>query len=237
VDEDPYLIEPTPPRGHPAPGAPGEELPVLPKRTPKTRRADDPAPAAEPAVPAVPAVERTMELTVPGAEQTFDSRAVRPAGADAWGPAGPAEQREQQEEPEPPEPRGGPGNPYAIGPDQHSHAPEPTGQLRRTDKGLPKRTPRNVARRDPDPQERTGSVNAEELRRRLGGFQRGARDGHRDAEAEIAAHGTAEQRGRAGQHGTAEQRGTAGQQGTAGQRGTAQTGAQDGGGTVEEARG
>ncbi|EFL23280.1 conserved hypothetical protein [Streptomyces himastatinicus ATCC 53653] len=140
---------------------------------------------------------------MPGGEQAFDSRAVRPAGADAWGPAEPAD---------PAEPAA-PADPYAIGPDQHSHAPEPAGELRRTDKGLPKRTPRNVARRDPDPQERTGSVNAEELRRRLGGFQRGSRDGRRDAEAEIAARGTA------------------------GEQGTAQTGAQDGGGTVEEARG
>ncbi|WP_063727748.1 nitrate- and nitrite sensing domain-containing protein [Streptomyces sp. RTd22] len=195
ADEDPYRMEPTPPRGHPAPGT-GEELPVLPKRTPKTQ-----TPGAT--EPAVPAAERTMELTVPGGEQAFDSRAVRPAGADAWGPAEPAD---------PAEPAA-PADPYAIGPDQHSHAPEPAGELRRTDKGLPKRTPRNVARRDPDPQERTGSVNAEELRRRLGGFQRGSRDGRRDAEAEIAARGTA------------------------GEQGTAQTGAQDGGGTVEEARG
>ncbi|MGW2330143.1 nitrate- and nitrite sensing domain-containing protein [Streptomyces sp. NPDC001700] len=203
ADEDPYLMEPTPPRGHPAPGPVGEELPVLPKRTPKTAQA----------------TERTMELTVPGGvpadhpqeapggEQPFDARAVRPAAADAWGPAdpaGPAEQPEQRDQPH---------DPYAIGPDQHTRAPEATGQLPRTGKGLPKRTPRSVALRDTDPQERTGSVNAEELRRRLGGFQRGARDGHRDAEAEIAAHSAAEQRG------------------------TAQTGAQDGGGTVEEARG
>ena len=217
-DEDPYPMEPTPPRGHPAPG-PGEELPVLPKRTPKAAPV-----SADPVVPVGPVVERTMELTVPGGEQPFDSRPVRPAGADAWGPS----------EPERPEPRDQPHDPYAIGPDQHSRAPEATGQLPRTGKGLPKRTPRSVALRDPDPQERTGSVNAEELRARLGGFQRGARDGRRDAEAEIAARGTAEQRDTAGQRSTAEQYGTAGQ---AGQRGTAQTGAQDGGGTVEEARG
>ncbi|WP_257232221.1 nitrate- and nitrite sensing domain-containing protein [Streptomyces sp. Rer75] len=216
ADEDPYRMEPTPPRGHPAPGT-GEELPVLPKRTPRTQTPG----ATEPVEPTVPAAERTMELTVPGGEQAFDSRAVRPAGADAWGPADPAGAADPA----------GPADPYAIGPDQHSHAPEATGELRRTDKGLPKRTPRNVARRDPDPQERTGSVNAEELRRRLGGFQRGARDGRRDAEAEIAARDTA------GEQGTAGRRGTAGEQGTAGQQGTAQTGAQDGGGTVEEARG
>ncbi|GDY56553.1 hypothetical protein SVIO_071760 [Streptomyces violaceusniger] len=59
-------------------------------------------------------------------------------------------------------------------------------------------------------------MNAEELRRRLGGFQRGAREGHRDAAAEIAARGEPARR-----HG-----------GPAGQ-----TGAQNEGGTVEEARG
>ncbi|MFE6777567.1 nitrate- and nitrite sensing domain-containing protein [Streptomyces sp. NPDC057702] len=55
----------------------------------------------------------------------------------------------------------------------------------RTDKGLPKRTPRVVAPRRPVPGER-GKVDAEALRQRLGGFQRGARDGRRDAETEIA---------------------------------------------------
>ncbi|MEU3046981.1 nitrate- and nitrite sensing domain-containing protein [Streptomyces sp. NPDC006984] len=58
------------------------------------------------------------------------------------------------------------------------------GWDRVTDKGLPKRTPRIVAQPS-GPAERTGAVDAEALRRRLGGFQRGARDGRRDAEAEI----------------------------------------------------
>ncbi|MDT9680708.1 nitrate- and nitrite sensing domain-containing protein [Streptomyces sp. TRM76323] len=54
-----------------------------------------------------------------------------------------------------------------------------------TDKGLPKRTPRIVDAGAPRA-ERTGGVNAEELRRRLGGFHRGAQEGRRDAEAEVA---------------------------------------------------
>ncbi|MFE2179638.1 histidine kinase, partial [Streptomyces sp. NPDC059455] len=109
-------------------------------------------------------------------------------------------------------------DPYAIGPDQHAR---PDDEAARTDKGLPKRRPRNVALREPDPRERTGSVSAEELRRRLGGFQRGAREGHRDAAAELAARGEPTRgepaRGRGGPAG--------------------QTGAQNEGGTVEEARG
>ncbi|WP_413103251.1 nitrate- and nitrite sensing domain-containing protein [Streptomyces sp. Inha503] len=169
---------------------------------------------------------------------------IRPVGAAAWGPAnggparpgGPASYGDPEgsgpasyDDPEgsgPPSSggrtaeggeRAGGGepsaDPYAIGPDQHAR---PDDEVARTDKGLPKRRPRNVALREPDPRERTGSVSAEELRRRLGGFQRGAREGHRDAAAEIAARGEPV-RGRGGPAG--------------------QTGAQNEGGTVEEARG
>ncbi|MDT0566669.1 nitrate- and nitrite sensing domain-containing protein [Streptomyces sp. DSM 3412] len=61
---------------------------------------------------------------------------------------------------------------------------EPTPRL--TDKGLPKRTPRITAPAPTTPRPRVGGVNAEELRRRLGGFHQGAREGRRDVEAEIA---------------------------------------------------
>jgi hypothetical protein len=54
-----------------------------------------------------------------------------------------------------------------------------------TDKGLPKRTPK-VVKPAAAPSERAGSVDADALRRRLGGFHQGAKDGRRDAEAEIA---------------------------------------------------
>lgn len=54
-----------------------------------------------------------------------------------------------------------------------------------TDKGLPKRTPK-VVQPATAPSERSGSVDADALRRRLGGFHQGAKDGRRDAEAEIA---------------------------------------------------
>ncbi|MEV4332454.1 nitrate- and nitrite sensing domain-containing protein [Streptomyces sp. NPDC049597] len=54
-----------------------------------------------------------------------------------------------------------------------------------TDKGLPKRTPKIVAQ-STAPAGPTASVDAEALRRRLGGFHRGAQEGRRDAEAEIA---------------------------------------------------
>ncbi len=68
--------------------------------------------------------------------------------------------------------------------------PEPAGDRpapvwdRVTDKGLPKRTPK-VVQPATTPGERTGSVDADALRRRLGGFQQAAEEGRRDAQAEI----------------------------------------------------
>ncbi|MFG2223560.1 nitrate- and nitrite sensing domain-containing protein [Streptomyces sp. NPDC048644] len=71
--------------------------------------------------------------------------------------------------------------------------PAPAGEVRRTDMGLPKRTPKIVAQQQaPAAPRKSGSANAEALRRRLGGFQQGARSGRRDVEAEIAER-TAEQ--------------------------------------------
>jgi signal transduction histidine kinase len=57
---------------------------------------------------------------------------------------------------------------------------------RLTDKGLPKRTPRITEPTPTAPPPRAGGVNADELRRRLGGFHQGAKEGRRDVEAEIA---------------------------------------------------
>ncbi|MFI7409220.1 nitrate- and nitrite sensing domain-containing protein [Streptomyces sp. NPDC049627] len=78
-------------------------------------------------------------------------------------------------------------DPYAIGPDTHERArdegEEPEEQV--TDKGLPKRTPKITAPAQA-PRPRTGGVDAEALRRRLGGFRRGAEAGYRDVQAEIA---------------------------------------------------
>ncbi|MFI8193213.1 nitrate- and nitrite sensing domain-containing protein [Streptomyces sp. NPDC085946] len=54
-----------------------------------------------------------------------------------------------------------------------------------TDKGLPKRTPKITAPAQA-PRQRSGSVDADALRRRLGGFRQGAQAGYRDVEAEIA---------------------------------------------------
>jgi len=106
-----------------------------------------------------------------------------------------------------------PADPYAIGPDQHARpaagatptdaaggaspaeapadpqtaAAPPAGERRTTSMGLPKRTPKVVAQNQaPTAPRKSGAANAEALRRRLGGFQAGARDGRREVEAEIA---------------------------------------------------
>ncbi|MFJ6756385.1 nitrate- and nitrite sensing domain-containing protein [Streptomyces sp. NPDC091273] len=82
--------------------------------------------------------------------------------------------------------------------DPHRHAPAEGNWLPRqgshpadavTDKGLPKRTPRTVTAgraedvRPPEPPRR---IDADELRRRLGGFYQGAQDGRRVVAAELA---------------------------------------------------
>ncbi|MFJ2827447.1 nitrate- and nitrite sensing domain-containing protein [Streptomyces sp. NPDC087263] len=76
-------------------------------------------------------------------------------------------------------------DPYAIGPDAHERAADLDGPGRVTDKGLPKRTPK-LSEPVAPPRPRTGGVDAEALRRRLGGFHRGAQEGRREVEAEIA---------------------------------------------------
>ncbi|MEU2791117.1 nitrate- and nitrite sensing domain-containing protein [Streptomyces sp. NPDC007100] len=86
----------------------------------------------------------------------------------------------------------GAAGPYAAGPGEHTRADAATPR-RVTDQGLPKRTPRIVARKPPAaPRTGNAAATADALRARLGGFQQGARDGRRDVEAEIAER-TAEQ--------------------------------------------
>ncbi|MFJ7325069.1 nitrate- and nitrite sensing domain-containing protein [Streptomyces cyaneofuscatus] len=107
-------------------------------------------------------------------------------------------------------------DPYAIGPDRHERPAEsaPGGQdpdgpefrpapraeaaadtvpgprqpqaERVTDKGLPKRTPKVVRPEGAPTTGRTGSLDKDDLRRRLGSFHQAAKEGRRDVEAEIA---------------------------------------------------
>ncbi|MDX2698057.1 nitrate- and nitrite sensing domain-containing protein [Streptomyces ipomoeae] len=135
---------------------------------------------------------RQDERAEPEREDRVES--VSETTMELFAPAAPEEAADEE-----------PDGPYAIGPDTHERAAdegdaartaegprdqaeEPRGQEapRLTDKGLPKRTPRITAPAPTAPRPRAGGVNAEELRRRLGGFHQGAREGRRDVEAEIA---------------------------------------------------
>jgi hypothetical protein len=100
--------------------------------------------------------------------QTQPAADAQPAAPTASAPATPADAQ--------------PATPADAQPSAPAEQPEPV-----TDKGLPKRTPKVVSA--PAPRPRTGAVDAEALRRRLGGFHTGSRAGRRDVEAELAATG------------------------------------------------
>ncbi|MGA5044723.1 nitrate- and nitrite sensing domain-containing protein [Streptomyces arboris] len=154
----------------------------------------EPQAEAEPqAAPAESDSEVTMQVRLP----------VPPA--DPAPPASPAAPATPQ-----------PSDPYAIGPDRHERPAEstPGGQdpdgpefrpapraeapadtvpgprrpqaERVTDKGLPKRTPKVVRPEGAPTTGRTGSLDKDDLRRRLGSFHQAAKEGRRDVEAEIA---------------------------------------------------
>ncbi|MFJ5531318.1 nitrate- and nitrite sensing domain-containing protein [Streptomyces sp. NPDC093261] len=134
-----------------------------------------PGPAPEPPAD-LPGPETTMELLLPS------PRAEQPATAPGTGAV-----------------RGSAEGAYAIGPDAHERTvdegtpatpPAPEDPVepeapRVTAKGLPKRTPK-ISAPAPAPRPRAGGVDADALRRRLGGFHRGAAQGYRHVEAEIA---------------------------------------------------
>ncbi|MFC4331301.1 nitrate- and nitrite sensing domain-containing protein [Streptomyces andamanensis] len=147
--------------------------------------------------------ETTMELFLPPAPDTPAPDTPAPDTSTADGPAVPAPASETASAPgthahpaAPPEtsapagaPPASPAAPVpgpAVSPEgaaEHSRAGEDGESL--TDKGLPKRTPR-ITTPAHAPRRSAGSVDAEALRRRLGGFRRGAQAGYRDVEAEIA---------------------------------------------------
>ncbi|MFG2551853.1 nitrate- and nitrite sensing domain-containing protein [Streptomyces sp. NPDC048581] len=140
--------------------------------------------------PLVALAEKAVRATEEGAEEERTAPEAAPAETTMEllipeQPAGPAQ------ETQPPV-----TDPYAIGPDTHERARDERdegdegdegddGSELVTDKGLPKRTPKITAPVQA-PRQRTGGVDAEALRRRLGGFRRGAEAGYRDVEAEIA---------------------------------------------------
>ncbi|MFH8662009.1 sensor histidine kinase [Streptomyces afghaniensis] len=149
---------------------------------PEPAQAAEPAaPAAEVTAPAETPAETTMELLAPIPQDEPAPEEHAPAAADGesapQGPPAPeAETRTG----------GAGGNEHAEGEAEAEHERAPDDEEDRvTDKGLPKRTPKITAPTTA-PRQRSGSVDAEALRRRLGGFRQGAQAGYRDVEAEIA---------------------------------------------------
>ncbi|WP_097946203.1 sensor histidine kinase [Streptomyces sp. ms115] len=142
----------------------------LPK--PPAAPADEAAPSADPYAIGPDRHERPAE-TGPG-HQDPDGPAFRPAP-----------RAEAAEAPEAPEAAAAPDAPAETVP--APRRPEP-GRV--TDKGLPKRTPKVVRPDDATPAPgRTGSLDRDALRRRLGSFHQAAKEGRRDVEAEIAETG------------------------------------------------
>ncbi|MER6446569.1 sensor histidine kinase [Streptomyces venezuelae] len=136
--------------------------------------------------------EQLLARVVPDAEPApsgmTDPAGDLPAAAHTAAPV--ADVRETEPEPEPEPHTHAPAEGNWL-PRQGSHpADQAEGEGAVTDKGLPRRTPRAVpakrAARDDARPEPPRRVDAEELRRRLGGFYQGAQDGRRVVAAELA---------------------------------------------------
>ncbi|MGW7350556.1 nitrate- and nitrite sensing domain-containing protein [Streptomyces sp. NPDC054784] len=127
-------------------------------------------------VPHPPALERNVAPPIPVADAV-------PADRDV--PRHDTAEDAVREEPGRP---GGSGRGTPVVPPQAEPYPEPAADQPTTETGLPLRTPKAQGRPPAGPPPaRTGGADPDELRRRLGGLQRGAQKGRRDAAAEIAA--------------------------------------------------
>ncbi|MET9763578.1 nitrate- and nitrite sensing domain-containing protein [Streptomyces sp. NPDC006372] len=186
-----------------------------------------PAEAEAPVAPLETPAETTMELLIP-AQQTDSPTAPHAATAsEAQREPAPARQDEPepawQAQPHPAHhrPAAADGESAPQAPPAHDHETRTGGaggndhaegeaeaeadveHERVTDKGLPKRTPKITAQTT-EPRRRSGSVDAEALRRRLGGFRQGAQAGYREVEAEIAEQTASHKRPATGTSGPAE---------------------------------
>ncbi|MFF2236223.1 sensor histidine kinase [Streptomyces anulatus] len=165
----------------PESGAESDSEITLQVRLPKPPPADPMAPA-DPTVPATPGVPAAVDTpAVPG---TADPYAIGPDRHERPAETGPGEQ-----DPDGPAFRPAPHAEAAGAPAETVPGPRRPEAGRITDKGLPKRTPK-VVRPDSTPAPgRTGSLDRDALRRRLGSFHQAAKEGRRDVEAEIAETG------------------------------------------------
>ncbi|WP_393060456.1 nitrate- and nitrite sensing domain-containing protein [Streptomyces sp. LN549] len=190
----------------PAVPVPDHEPPVAPE--PETAQAAQPAPDPEPFLPAESEAETTMQVRLPRVPEFDDVPEFTHAPAFGDGPEptsaagpyaiGPDRHERTADEGRQPQPAPAPAPAPAAPTPAPAPAPVSTSVAdalpgprhaepgRITDKGLPKRTPKVVKPAGAPAPERTGTVDKEALRRRLGGFHQGAKNGRRDVEAEIA---------------------------------------------------
>ncbi|WP_151478159.1 sensor histidine kinase [Streptomyces albicerus] len=182
--EDSVRVDAAPEQAEPA----GPADPVDPTEPAESAEPIGSAEISGPSEPSGPETTMVLMAPVPPVEEPSEpgEAAAREPGADAPAIELPAQATSERYPTYP-------TDPYAIGPDTHERVPDaphppPTSQEPAepvTDKGLPKRTPK-ISAPAPAARPRTASVDAEALRRRLGGFHQGANDGRRDVEAEIA---------------------------------------------------
>ncbi|MFF1963410.1 nitrate- and nitrite sensing domain-containing protein [Streptomyces sp. NPDC058232] len=146
--------------------------------------------ATEPPAPEPLAAETEAETTMQFRLPTVPEVLPAPAASDPYAIGPDRHERTADESQEPfaaPVPAVTTVAEAFPGPRQPEPQQQPQGE-RITDKGLPKRTPKVVkpAAAPATATERKGSLDKEALRRRLGGFHQGAKNGRRDVEAEIA---------------------------------------------------
>ncbi|MFE5555278.1 nitrate- and nitrite sensing domain-containing protein [Streptomyces sp. NPDC056544] len=143
-------------------------------------------PAGDGPTPEEQLLARVVPDVEPAAPGAADPAGEVPTAAHTAAPVADVHEAEPEAEPHTHAPAEGNWLPR-----QGSHPADPAeGEGAVTDKGLPKRTPRTVpakrAARDDARSEPPRRVDAEELRRRLGGFYQGAQDGRRVVAAELA---------------------------------------------------
>ncbi|MFE8015963.1 nitrate- and nitrite sensing domain-containing protein [Streptomyces antibioticus] len=165
------------------------QAPLAQAQAPDVNPAQAQAPDLDPAQAQAPAQDPAQASTqdLDPAQDLGPAQDLNPDAAKTQAPAqdpAPAPAT-KSDSPQPPTPPISPLPPTpADAHEEHARVPDLTEEPV-TDKGLPKRTPRITAPVQ-TPRQRTGSVDAEALRRRLGGFRRGAEAGYREVEAEIA---------------------------------------------------
>ncbi|WP_455753735.1 nitrate- and nitrite sensing domain-containing protein [Streptomyces luteogriseus] len=174
-------------------GASADADPATPGGPAAPAHPDAPADHATHAAPPESPAETTMELWIP----------AQPAGSDPAGSDAADSEAGPQGEPVDGDATRTDGLDAGEGDGREHERASDEEEDRVTDKGLPKRTPKITAPTTA-PRQRSGSVDADALRRRLGGFRQGAQAGYRDVEAEIAERTASHQRPATGAAGPAE---------------------------------